>query len=61
MNMRDHPGSMMSRAAGRKLMSPTELPSDYLEMARVMHPFLIRAPVDTLSARVAEIQEIDNM
>ena len=57
MNMREHPGTMMSRAAGRKLESPAQLPADYLEMARTVHPFLIKDPMATLAAKVAEINE----
>lgn len=56
MNMRDHPGTMMSQASGRKLEDPNELPADYLEMARTVHPWLIRDPIETLSAKVEEIQ-----
>ena len=57
MRMADHPGTMMSRAAGRKLKDPNELPADYLEMARTVHPFLIKDPVETLSAKVGQIQD----
>jgi hypothetical protein len=57
MRMGDHPGTMMSRASGRKLEDPNELPADYLEMARAVHPFLIKDPVETLSAKVGQIQD----
>jgi hypothetical protein len=56
MRMGDHPGEMMSRAAGRKLENIKELPADYLEMARAVHPWLIKDPVETLSAKVSQIQ-----
>jgi hypothetical protein len=56
MRMGDHPGAMMSRAAGRKLEHVEDLPSDYLEMARVVHPWLIKDPIETLSAKVSLIE-----
>ena len=55
MRMGDHPGEMMSRASGRKLARLEELPSDYLEMARSVHPWLIKDPIETLSAKVGQI------
>jgi len=56
MRMGDHPGTMMSRAAGRKLENPEQLPAGYLDMARTLHPFLIRDPLETLAAKVAAIK-----
>jgi hypothetical protein len=56
MRMADQPGEMMSRAAGRKLESMDELPADYLEMARAVHPWLIKDPIETLSAKVSLIE-----
>jgi hypothetical protein len=56
MRMGDHPGEMMSRAAGRKLENIEELPADYLEMARAVHPWLIKDPIETLSAKVSLIE-----
>jgi hypothetical protein len=58
MGMQDHPGSMMSKASGRKLEDPQQLPADYLQMAREVHPWLIRDPVQTLSAKVEQIQAV---
>lgn len=48
MRMTDHPGHMMSRAAGRKLESVEELPADYLAMAERMHGRYIADPIKTL-------------
>ena len=48
MRMGDHPGHMMSRAAGRKLESVDELPADYLAMAERMHGRYIADPIKTL-------------
>ncbi len=56
MRMGNHPGEMMSRASGRKLARLEELPSDYLEMARAVHPWLIKDPIETLSAKVGQIK-----
>lgn len=56
MNMGDHRGTMMSRAAGQKLSALEQLPATYLEMARAVHPFLIKDPRETLAAKVTEIQ-----
>jgi hypothetical protein len=55
MGMRDHEGTMMSRATGRKLDHVKQLPADYLQMAREVHPWLIKDPLETLSAKVGEI------
>jgi hypothetical protein len=55
MQMGDHRGSMMSRAAGRKLEDMNELPADYLQMAREVHPWLIRDPLETLAERAEHI------
>jgi hypothetical protein len=57
MNMGDHPGTMMSRATGRKLEDPDELPADYLEMARTVHPWLIKDPLESLAAKVDLIRQ----
>ncbi len=57
MRMGDHPGEMMSHAAGRKLERVDELPSDYLAMAHRVHPTYIADPLATLDRRVAEIKE----
>jgi hypothetical protein len=46
--MNDHPGHMMSRAAGRKLESVDELPADYIAMAERMHGKYIADPVAIL-------------
>jgi len=46
--MGDHPGHMMSRAAGRKLESIDDLPADYVAMAERMHGKYIADPVATL-------------
>jgi hypothetical protein len=57
MNMGDHPGHMMSRAAGRKLERVDQLPPGYLEMAERIHPKLIADPrrtLDKLSARLGD-------
>jgi hypothetical protein len=48
MRMADHPGHMMSRAAGRKLESMDELPADYLAMAQRLHGKYIDDPLATL-------------
>ena len=56
MQMVDHRGHLMSKAAGRKLERLEDLPADYLEMARTVHPKLIADPVATLEKKVAEIQ-----
>ena len=48
MRMGNHPGHMMSRAAGRKLESVAEMPEDYLQIARRMHPRFIADPVAAL-------------
>lgn len=54
MRMGDYPGHMMSRAAGRKLESVAELPSDYLAIARRLHPRYIADPVAALDALLRE-------
>lgn len=54
LRMGDHPGHMMSRAAGRKLESVDDLPADYVAMAERMHGKYIADPIatlDTLSQR----------
>jgi hypothetical protein len=56
MRMGDHPGAMMSQAAGRKLERIEELPTDYMGMARALHPWLIKDPIETLSAKVSLIK-----
>ncbi len=56
MRMGDHPGEMMSHAAGCKLERVDELPSDYLAMAHRVHPTYIADPLATLDRRVAEIE-----
>jgi hypothetical protein len=50
--MNDHPGHMMSRAAGRKLESVDDLPADYLAMAERMHGKYIADPIATLDKLV---------
>lgn len=57
MKMDDHPGMMMSRAAGRKLEDPASLPGAYLAMARKMHPRLIEDPVLSLERQVQHIRD----
>ncbi len=49
MSMGDHPGHLMSRAAGRKMERIDELPAVYLAMAREVHPKLIADPEIMLS------------
>lgn len=56
MRMGDHPGHMMSRAAGRKLESVDELPADYLAMAERVHGRYIADPVRTLEKLTATLQ-----
>lgn len=48
MRMSDHPGHMMSRAAGRKLEAVEDLPADYLAMAERKHARLIADPAAAL-------------
>ena len=48
MRMGDHPGHLMSRAAGRKLESVDELPDHYMAMAKSEHAKYIVDPVATL-------------
>jgi hypothetical protein len=48
MRMGDHPGHLMSRAAGRKLESINELPDYYLAMAEKKHAKFIADPIATL-------------
>jgi hypothetical protein len=55
MRMGDHPGHMMSRAAGRKLYSIDELPADYRICAEKMHHKLIADPIATLAPLVAKL------
>ncbi len=57
MRMGDHPGHMMSRAAGRKLESVDDLPADYLSMAERMHGQYIADPVKTLEKLTMQIRE----
>ncbi len=56
MRMGDHPGHLMSRAAGRKLDRVDELPAAYLAMAREVHPKLIADPEATLAGVSAQIR-----
>jgi hypothetical protein len=55
MRMGDHPGHMMSRAAGLKLESLDELPDNYLAMAEQVHPKLIADPIATLEKLTQKI------
>lgn len=55
MRMGNHPGHLMSGAAGRKLESMDELPDDYLAMAHKVHPKFIEDPLATLDARARKI------
>ena len=57
MRMGDHPGHMMSRAAGRKLESVDDLPDDYREMAERMHSRYIADPVATLQKLTDRIEQ----
>ncbi|HJP05804.1 MAG: hypothetical protein CL799_07550 [Chromatiales bacterium] len=59
MQMGDHRGHLMSKAAGRKLERIEDMPSDYLEMAYKVHPRLIEDPMATLAGKVAEIRGED--
>lgn len=56
MKMGEHAGEMMSRASGCKLEDPSELPVDYLDMARAIHPWLIKDPIETLAVQVETIK-----
>ena len=56
MKMGDRSGHMTGRASGRKLESLAELPPAYLQMARAIHPWLIRDPIETLSVQVENIR-----
>lgn len=56
MRMGDHPGAMMSRAAGLKLESLDELPPEYLAIAHQQHEKLIRDPIATLDKKVGQIK-----
>ena len=53
MQMGNHTGHMMSRAAGAKLHSIDQLPADYLACAERMHPKYIVDPIATV-ARLTE-------
>ena len=55
MNMAGKPGHMMSRAAGRKLESLSDLPDNYLAMARSMHAKYIADPREILEKLVEDI------
>ena len=55
MNMAGKPGHMMSRAAGRKLESLSDLPDNYLAMARSMHAKYIADPREILEKLVDDI------
>jgi len=55
MNMGDHRGHMMSRAAGRKLESVSELPADYRAIAERMHGKYMADPVKTLEKVTADL------
>lgn len=57
MRMGNHPGHMMSRAAGRKLESVDELPTEYLSMAERMHGRYIADPIKTLEKLTMQIRE----
>ena len=57
MRMDNHPGQINSWGRGSKLASPMQLPKDYLAMARAIHPWLIRDPVETLAVRVSQIRD----
>jgi hypothetical protein len=56
MKMGDRSGHMTSWATGRKLEALAEMPSGYLEMARAVHPWLIRDPIETLAVQVENIR-----
>jgi hypothetical protein len=47
----------LSRATGRKLEDPDELPADYLEMAHTVHPWLIKDPLESLAAKTEQIRK----
>ena len=57
MKMGDQPGQMMSWATGHKYESLAEMPSDYLKMARAVHPWLIRDPIETLAVQAQKIRD----
>jgi hypothetical protein len=56
MKMGDHPGAMMSRAAGLKLEAIEDLPQDYLNIAHAQNAKLISDPIATLDKKVAQIK-----
>ncbi len=56
MKMGDRSGHMTGWASGRKLEALAEMPSGYLEMARAVHPWLIRDPIETLAVQVENIR-----
>ena len=56
MKMGGRSGHMTTWASGRKLESVAEMPSGYLEMARAVHPWLIRDPIETLAVQVEKIR-----
>jgi hypothetical protein len=56
MQMGEHRGHLMSKAAGRKLERVEDMPDDYLEMAYQQHPKLIADPLATLAGKVALIE-----
>lgn len=56
MKMGNQSGQMTSWATGRKLESLAEMPTSYLEMARAVHPWLIRDPIETLAVQVQKIR-----
>ncbi len=46
--MGDRPGSSVARCAGRKVATLTEMPDEWLRLARRVHPEAIRDPARTL-------------
>ena len=57
MKMGDRSGYMTAWASGRKIESVAEMPPGYLEMARAVHPWLIRDPIETLAVQVEKIRD----
>lgn len=58
MMMGDQPGQMVSWATGRKYESLAGMPSGYLKMARAVHPWLIRDPIETLAVQARKIRDL---
>ena len=58
MMMDDQPGQMVGWATGRKYESLAEMPSGYLKMARAVHPWLIRDPIETLGVQTRKIRDL---